>query len=586
MSAPENAGNSSGEPADYFSRRVSRHAPWTADLVTIDSDEEEQQDRSHARARSPALLSPVQSDLLTPATLSPPVETTETSPLLDSSPYGHSYASTSTPVVCCRAGGRPADIPPPNNNPHIFPNGPPQDMGGQPLWYRSYALREFERNKPFPSRRHAQRRRYCGSKYLHRWLLALGLLATLCLIQPLILCVFPSDTSSAHDWNPFGHSQPYSSKTFSHSFDKLESFSLVDEIRSRFAVKGTINIEPAQSDQEADIVASISYSASTEFQVSSPNWKLTDSSIHLQLPTFSKTPNFVSRRSHLGVDVTLHLRRGVALTAFTIDSTHLAIEGSSHLFNSDASTQQPVVDTTAFTTHSTPIHLPHWDSRHTILKTSSSPITGAFILRDVLSLSSSSGHIDVSIDTSEANSSDPQPAELSISTSSGSVKVNSGLTTVHEREYKTDVSTQSGSIRGTFLLGANARFATSSGSIVTELTPYDSQASSVLHTRSMSGLTQVEVLSAYQRGGKAFTGLRSEHVSAGSGSVELRYPSEWEGKIDAAATSGVVIIKGEGVVIDEARQYSAHVRAHKGEGNGSIEVKSGSGSVRVNVGNA
>ena len=144
MSAPGNAGHSNGESADnadYFSRRVTRHGPWTADLVTIDSYEEESHDHSDDRARTSAPLSPVQSDLLTPATLSPPIESTETSPLLDSGSYGTSYASTSTPVVCCRPGGRPADIPPPttNNNTHIFPSGPPQDLGGQPLWYCSYA---------------------------------------------------------------------------------------------------------------------------------------------------------------------------------------------------------------------------------------------------------------------------------------------------------------------------------------------------------------------------------------------------------------------------------------------------------------
>jgi hypothetical protein len=588
MSSSGNAGHSGSESADYFSRRVSRDTPWTADLVTIDSDDEETQHRSGGRARSPALLSPVQSDLLTPATLSPPIETTETSPLLDSSPHGYSYTTTSNPVVCCRAGGRPADIPPPNNNnAHIFPtNGPPQDMGGQPLWYRSYALREFERNKPFPSRRHAQKRGCCGSKYLHRWLLALGLLATLALIQPLILCMFPSDTSSAHDWNPFDRSLPYSSETFTHSFDKVESFSLVDEIRSKFPVKGTVNVEAAPHDQTADIVAAISYGASTKFHVLSPNWKLTDSSLYLQLPTFSKTPHRSRHaRTYLSVNVTLYLRPDVTLTSFNIDTTHLTIKGSALLFDPASSAREPIINTTAFTTSSTPIDLPHWTSRHTILKTSSSPITGAFTLLDLLSLHSSSGHIKIFVDSGEADSSNPQPARLSISTSSGSVQVDTGLTTVHERDYRTDVSTQSASITGTFLLGGTARFTSSSGSINAELTPYDSQVSSSLNTRSSSGYTRAEVLSAYRNGGKVFTGLRSEHVSSGSGAVELRYPGEWEGKIDAAAGSGYISVKGDGIVIDEARQYDSRVRAHKGEGDSSIHVRTGSGSVRIGVGN-
>ena len=167
------------------------------------------------------------------------------------------------------------------------------------------------------------------------------------------------------------------------------------------------------------------------------------------------------------------------------------------------------------------------------------------------------------------------------------MKVDSSLTAVHDREYKTDVSTQSGSITGTFLLGTSARLETSSASINAEFTPYDSQAASKLETRSSSGFTRVEVLSAYKNGGKAFKGLRSEHVSAGSGGVEVRYPGEWEGKIDAAVSSGSISVRGDGVVVDEAGQYGGgHVRAHKGEGESRIEARAGSGSVRVRIGNS
>lgn len=579
MSAPQDTGNTSRESADYFSRRVSRHNPWTADLVTIDSEDERQGDE----ARSPALLSPVQSDLLTPATLSPPVETTEVSPLLDSSPQVYQYASTSTPVVCCRAGGRPADVPA-SNNAHIFPNGPPQDMGGQPLWYRSYALRDLENNKTTSQRRHGKGRRCCGSKYAHRWMMALGLLATLFLVQRLLLCVFPTDTSGTHDLNC---SSPYCTETFTHSFNKVESFSFVDELGSQPHVKGTVRVESAQPGQEADIVATISYGASTQFQVSSPNWGLTDSSIHLRLPTFSQTPDLISLGSYLSVAVTLYLRSDIALESLAIDTSHLAINSSPQLFDPTSSASQPTINTTTFKTHSTPIHLANWASRHTILKTSSSPITGAFTLLDLLSLSSSSGHIKVFVDSGEADSSDPQPAQLSISTSSGSVDVNSRFTKVHEREYRTDVSTQSASITGTFLLGAIARFTTSSGAINADILPYDSQAlggSSLLHTRSSSGITRLNVRSAYQNGEKVFKGLRSEHESVGSGGLDLRYPDEWEGRITAAVSSGSVNIRGKGVVVDEASQYGEHVRAHKGEGDCSIEARTGSGSVELGIG--
>ena len=86
--------------------------------------------------------------------------------------------------------------------------------------------------------------------------------------------------------------------------------------------------------------------------------------------------------------------------------------------------------------------------------------------------------------------------------------------------------------------------------------------------------------------GQAFAALRSEHVSDGSGGIEVRYPGEWEGRIEAAVSSGCIKIQGSGVVVDEEGPFTGgRVRAHKGEGGESrIEARSGSGGVRVDVG--
>jgi hypothetical protein len=78
--------------------------------------------------------------------------------------------------------------------------------------------------------------------------------------------------------------------------------------------------------------------------------------------------------------------------------------------------------------------------------------------------------------------------------------------------------------------------------------------------------------------------LRSEHVSSGSGSLTLRYPGEWEGKVSAYAGSGSVNVRGRGLVVDEAGQYDRHVLAHKGEGDSTIEARTGSASVDVLIG--
>jgi hypothetical protein len=362
----------------------------------------------------------------------------------------------------------------------------------------------------------------------------------------------------------------------------------VDELGSHVPVEGAIWIEPAPRDQEADVVASVSYSASQRFNLVSHNWGLTNSSIHLRFPTFTRSSgmSFKTFRSHLRVDVTLRLKADIALSSFNIDTTHLAIKGSNYIFEppNERPFVQPTIDTTRFTTSSTPINLAYWTSRRTILKTSSSPITGAFTLLDLLVLTSQSGSIAVRVSSGEADSSSPQPAQLSVSTSSGSVRVDSETTNFHDRDYRTDVTSHSGSVTGTYLLGSSAHFTTSSGTIILDVLPYDSQRAGSLRTSTSSGATKAHVLSAHKNGEKAFANLRSEHESNGSGSLTLRYPGEWTGKISAYAGSGSVSVKGSGVVVDEASQYDRHVLAHKGKGDSTIEARTGSASVDVLIG--
>lgn len=569
---------------DYFSRRETRHSPWTADLVTIDADEGNHDHLNNYQARDTDPLSPVQSDLLTPATLSPPVASTETSPLLPSSPQGYQYATTTGPIVCCRPGGRPADIPT-NNSAPIFPTGPPQDLGGRPSWYQGRAEPDLERNKMMPLRRPGQKRRGWGSKYCHRWLSALGLLAILFLIQRMVMMDHSTDTSDAHNTQC---GLPYCTEEFTHSFSNIEDFSLVDEMRPppSTRINGKVLIEPAKQGQEADIIATISYGSSTQLKVSKPNWVIADSALHLSLPEISQEGSLLSSvfGSRLSVAVTLHLKSSISLASFTIATTHLAITSSPEIFDPNNSINKPTINTTKLTTSSTPIHLPHWTSRHTILRTSSSPITGSFTLLDLLAITSSSGSIAVSVDSGEAGFSNPQPAQLRVHSSSGSVRVSTATTSLHEREYRTDVDTQSGSIDGTFLLGSEASFTTSSGHMNLDLLPYDSQARSSLRTRSSSAAMNVNVLGAYKNGNEVFKGLRSSHTSSGSGSVNVRYPGEWEGRIAVYTGSGKINVRGDGVVVDEARQYGGHVLAHKGEGDCGIEARTGSASVDVLVG--
>jgi len=641
MSYEQDADSNRGEqPAeDYFSRRIVRHVSWTGDLINMDSNEDGDTHIFHEVEP----LSPLESDLLTPATLTSPIANTETSPLLQarSSPTT-AYASTDLPVVCCRAGPRPANIS--SNNygyPAPFQNRPPQSMIHS-VHYRRTG-HDLEHNKlPSFRRRDRKTRGCCNSKYLHRWVMALSLMAALFLLQYLCLGEDASESSCTLS---------SCSEALTHSFDNMSTFSFSEDLQiADLSIHGAIRLEPAPEDQESQIVVVASYAASRNWRAS-PQWDLSDSSIRLQAPTFAKNGKTILPRifsPRLSIGATIYIRANTTLQTFRIDTAHLSITSSPNLFpqfsDANESNQQGQdhhdaninINLTDLKTNSRPINLPHWTSRSTILQTTSSAIAGTFTHLDLISLTSTSGSITAAIFPGEADPSNPLPALLKIKTAGGSVRVtypsvnvpsssvssspssssSSSSDSLPTRAYKTQVQTSSGSISGSYLFNTAADLTSKFGSIMAEVlyAPFEdtsSLASSLaspetpqkglpdgdeLRTSSHSGATDVRVLLVGD--GKARTGEKKENdgvrglsgVHGGaSGTVKLRYPAEWEGRIEAESGSGTVKVGGRGVVVDGEERVGGtkRVRAHKGEDvedGGRIEARAGSGSVDVSVG--
>jgi hypothetical protein len=628
MSSHEHdAGSSRGkQPADdYFSRQIVPHISWTGDLINVDSNEHvDTQLDTEERSRIQEPLSPVESDLLTPATLSPPVENTETSPLLQtrSSPTT-AYASTDMPVVCCRAGPRPANVSSDNHGYSAAPfqNRPPQSMSHS-IYYRRTG-QDLEQNKLPSFRRHRRRRqsRKClGSKYLHRWVLALGLMGALFLLQ--YLCLGENATEASC-------TLPYCANSLTHSFDNISTFSFSEDLQiADLSIRGAIRLELAPENQESQVVVVTSYAASRSWRAP-PQWELSDTSVRLQAPTLAKQGRAFFPRIFnpcLSIGATIYLRANTTLQTFHVDTTHLSITSSPNLFprshtsksNQGSEESFPHIDLTNLQTTSRPITLPHWTSRQTILRTTSSSIAGTFTHLDLISLTSSSGSITATIIPGEADPSNPLPAELKIGSNSGSVQVtypsidvssssSPSLNTVPARNYETRVRTSSGSISGAFLFSSTADLVSDSGSIRAEVlyaplnssssssTPSSSSRPSIneLRTVSHSGAKEIRV-SLVNRHSWEWKDARLRSMHGGgdgaSGSVAVWYQGGWEGRIEAE-TSGSVRVGGDDVVIDREEKNGGRkfVRAHKngedGEvGGSSIEAKTGSGSVEIFVG--
>ncbi|RFU27895.1 hypothetical protein B7463_g8440, partial [Scytalidium lignicola] len=286
------------------------------------------------------------------------------------------------------------------------------------------------------------------------------------------------------------------------------------------------------------------------------------------------------------------------------------------------------------------------DSRRIVVQTVSGSITGGFPLYDYLELQTTSGSIDVTISPEDILPTAPAPAELSIQTISGSITVTSPIysssSTLYARDYRTQVHTNSGTIRGSYLFTSEGSFVTTSATVDVDVLPVllataenlhtDSDSSkdhSLLSTTTTSGTTKVNVLEPIllpnttvssrrpsppppqdldrfipigdrdpYRGVNrvdteavkrlALSSLHSSHHST-SARIDVHYPSSWEGFISAQTVSGSISVGGEGItIIKNKRGYVyKEVLAKKGpvnEGEGSyIELGTISGSVNVVV---
>ncbi len=212
---------------------------------------------------------------------------------------------------------------------------------------------------------------------------------------------------------------------------------------------------------------------------------------------------------------------------------------------------------------------------------------------DLLSISTTSGSINVAVSPQAADSSNPKPATLLIKSQSGSVNanvpINGGGNGIPKRDYITEIESHSGSVSGTYILGSRSEFVSNSGGVhlsVLPVFPSSSSSSSSermeFKTETGSGTHNIDVHSPFNDRGKAITQMVSSHVSR-SGSFNLRYPREWEGEIEVRTGSGSASVSGQGVrVLEQGRGW---VRAVKGGGKGSsVKVEGGSGSVSLRIG--
>lgn len=266
----------------------------------------------------------------------------------------------------------------------------------------------------------------------------------------------------------------------------------------------------------------------------------------------------------------MHFREGLTINNLKID-THagriqvystLKISGTTHV-----TTKSGRIDANSF-----------FNTRKTFINSGSSTLEGHFKLYDLLSITSTSGRVQVTIDPQEADQDHPKPAELFVESQSGSIQIGTS-SSPPKREYISTITSRDGKIQGTVLHGTKTIVKSSSGMIELDVLPYGDDPSS-LHISSLSGRQQVTVQNPVSGSAKKLAHMESTH-DAQSGALQLRYPSSWAGKIDGTTSSGSIEVSGYGVHIIDEQQHSIRAEKDSDEGKSSLVFRGQSGSATL-----
>lgn len=379
-----------------------------------------------------------------------------------------------------------------------------------------------------------------------------------------------------------------------YEFANVDSFSFQEFLETKpnwaWSTQGTVSIRPAAGHQASDIKLSLSYATTKPWVVTASNVAKGDNSFVLNYPDMQEDLDNRSTRPCLHVFVSIEVKPGVKVNSWETTTSILDITIEDGLFSHgdvQAGIGIEITGQSTFNTIAGKAKIDYWSSRETMIETISGSINGTFALRDLLSLKTQSGAIRAAVEPKQADQDHVKPAEFLAKSASAHIDVKfprSGY--IPEREYRSRIEGYSSHISGTYILGASTIIRTQSGGIRAELLPVcdrDAYTRSHLTTEALSGSTRLMVLSPYNRWARGGTIHKSKSTS---GHLEIQYPQVWEGALEAQSFSGGIKVEGDGVQIikDEKRYGQRHVRATKGNGQGSIALESMSGRIYAKLG--
>ncbi|KAK5139723.1 hypothetical protein LTR04_003371, partial [Oleoguttula sp. CCFEE 6159] len=375
-------------------------------------------------------------------------------------------------------------------------------------------------------------------------------------------------------------------------FDNPEDFKILEHVEYtshiRGGIWGMIRITPGQADQKARIQVNMSVTTTEPYLSSQLEYAKSDSTLRITTPFerrslgFGSGFGFSANRPCMDIFATVSVAPGVELRNFDISTANLRVR-------IDAGLDLTITNRTAISGTASDISCEVYDSRETVIDVISGSVSGTYALRDLLSIRTTSGSISVNVDPREVDSHRPAPAVFHASSSSGGIDARFPVSgSIPDRDYRVAVAALSGPVRGAYLHGRSTTLTSASGSIEVDVVPYHADAyPSTLHTESTAGRTELALRRAYSDPATAIGRLHSVHKAA-SGGVQLSYPQQWTGRIEAHSMSGAIRLRGKDVEIVGRSEVEGmvvgRVVARKGRGHGLLEVETMSGSVDATVG--
>ena len=376
-------------------------------------------------------------------------------------------------------------------------------------------------------------------------------------------------------------------QTTTFDFDSPSEFSLRElvphDVHLSQNVIGKVLVIAGKHDQHHKIQVHVSVEPRDISSTKAVQCRQTETALFINLCDLSMEGNSGSNVPHLKIYVTIAIAPMFELKSFDIHTTHLAIEIAAGV--SVTVENQTVMSTVR--ANITCLEANTFTTRKTIIDVTNGSLMGTWALRDLLSIKSTSGSINIDVVPKAASEKDPQPADFIVSSVSGSVAVRYiALNEIPHRDYRVDVKVRSASVSGMYIHGTRTNIESTSGSITADIQPcMTPDCLSRLITHSSSGTTSLRVLSP-RTGCIDPNHLESRH-EATSGSLDIHYPQQWEGMIHGKATTGSLTLKGRDIQVikDDRNGPTRSIWARKGNGYSNLNCYTTSGSINLVVGN-